>query len=687
MLIRGGDGHRQGARRRLVHAASPRAVGLSVRVNCASRSGRAPSSELFGHEKGAFTGAVAQRRGRFESPTAAPSSSTDRRRTATTQVRPPPRSPGPPRGRSGGGQRPVPVNVRVVAATQSATSRRMVADLLPRRPLLPPPTSSPCSSRRCVERPEVPAVPRAEHFRPAGTAHAAHREDGAGPSAALALAAWAGRQRPQTPGTSSSAPRLAAARRSPWRTSPSTSAPASPSRCAPSSSRRGRRGARRPPRPRATSPAPPRPRPAAHHAHQPREEARAPVRGPRRPPRHLAPRPGPRRRARGASSTYAATQGRRPRARVRSRARPRRDSSPKETCGTAARADGPGARVGERGLHPRRGIGCGAQCENAPRGRARGSSTSAAWSTASGRRRPADGAAQRAIGASGATGVRALDGGRVELGVKRRHGAGDPRQARRPWRCGLRVRGPGSPRREHASRRGCCSASSTAHSRRRRRTTALFALDADARLRPLRRVPHDAGPLHGGGRPLRRRVAHPKRRRRGGRRRASASARGHAGRGAGVLRGSSSTRRGACRAPGRWFAPRWAPSVLFASTFVSDAVDLQAGDGGARGGGRRRARRPAAAACRRHGGWRRRGSSGMGTAAAGDVLRGGVQWGLGRRVRRLHRKRLARRGLLVDVAFLSPRPSPRASRCSAGPRAPAPSSPRGRRHRHPPRPG
>ena len=49
-----------------VHRNSPRAGGPFVKVNCAALSPTLLESELFGHEKGAFTGAVARRRGRFE---------------------------------------------------------------------------------------------------------------------------------------------------------------------------------------------------------------------------------------------------------------------------------------------------------------------------------------------------------------------------------------------------------------------------------------------------------------------------------------------------------------------------------------------------------------------------------------------------------------------------------------------
>ncbi len=51
---------------RLIHLLSERNRGPLVEVNCAAIPGNLFESELFGHEKGSFTGATASRKGRFE---------------------------------------------------------------------------------------------------------------------------------------------------------------------------------------------------------------------------------------------------------------------------------------------------------------------------------------------------------------------------------------------------------------------------------------------------------------------------------------------------------------------------------------------------------------------------------------------------------------------------------------------
>jgi DNA-binding NtrC family response regulator len=66
VLITGESGVGKEVLADVIHAWSSRSEGLLIKVNCAAIPETLLESELLGHEKGAFTGAVAQRIGRFE---------------------------------------------------------------------------------------------------------------------------------------------------------------------------------------------------------------------------------------------------------------------------------------------------------------------------------------------------------------------------------------------------------------------------------------------------------------------------------------------------------------------------------------------------------------------------------------------------------------------------------------------
>ena len=150
VLIRGESGTGKELLAEAIHAASPRAGRPFVKVHCAALSQSLLESELFGHVKGAFTGADRDRVGRFEQANGGTlflDEIGDINLEVQTKLL---RVLQEMSFERVGSSQPITVDVRIVAATHQDLEALIAAGPVPRGPVLPAQRHQPPHARRCA---------------------------------------------------------------------------------------------------------------------------------------------------------------------------------------------------------------------------------------------------------------------------------------------------------------------------------------------------------------------------------------------------------------------------------------------------------------------------------------------------------------------------------------------------------